>query len=276
MKKTVSVVLCIFLLALSLTACNRAPAGLLADYDEIITVRIGATPTPHAEILEFIAPFLLDENIRLDIHVFTEFAFPNPALSDGSLDANYFQHLPFLENYMAATGNSLHVVGAIHIEPMGAYSQTISCISELPAGGTVAFPDCPVNGPRALILMADNGLLTLSPYAGYHASVHDIIDNPLNLQFIQLTASLLPRVMLDHEADISIINTNHVLHGAPEICPESDALIRETTDTPYANILVVRPEYADHPAILAIMRHLQSERVREFILENYNGIVPVF
>ena len=274
MKKVLALVLCIVLL-LSLGACNRATA-LRPDADGNTVIRIGATPTPHAEILEFIAPFLLEEGIILDIHVFTEFAFPNPALSDGSLDANYFQHIPFLENYMNNTGNELHVVGGVHIEPMGAYSMTISCISELPAGSTVAFPDCAVNGPRALILMADNGLLTLSPYAGYQASIYDITDNPLNLQFVQITASLLPRVMLDREADMSIINTNHVLFGAPEVCPENDALIRETTDTPYANMLVVRPEHAEHPVILTLMRHLQSERVREFILENYTGIVPVF
>jgi len=275
MKRAISLVLCLALLIVSLASCARTEA-LLTDSEGITTIRIGATPTPHAEILEFIAPFLLEEGIRLDIHVFTEFAFPNPALSDGSLDANYFQHIPFLENYMSASGNQLHVVGGVHIEPMGAYSQSISNINELQAGATVAIPDCAVNGPRALILMANNGLLTLSPYAGYQASIYDITDNPLNLQFIQIAASLLPRVMLDREADMSIINTNHVLFGAPGVCPENDALIRETTDTPYANMLVVRPEHAEDPAIHTLMRHLQSERVREFILENYTGIVPVF
>jgi len=276
MKKAITLALCILLLTLSLSACNRASAELRTDSDGNTIVRIGATPTPHAEILEFIAPFLLEEGIRLEVHVFTDFAFPNPALSDGSLDANYFQHVPFLENYMDASGNELYVMGAVHIEPMGAYSMTINNINELPVGAIVAFPDCPVNGPRALILMADNGLLTLSPYAGYHARIHDIIDNPLELQFVQLAAALLPRVLLDQDADMSIINTNHVLSGAPEVDPERDALIRETTDTPYANMLVVRPEHAEHPVMLAIMRHLQTEQVREFILENYSGIVPVF
>ncbi|MCL2360294.1 MAG: MetQ/NlpA family ABC transporter substrate-binding protein [Defluviitaleaceae bacterium] len=269
MKRITALVLCIALLALSFGACNR-------NDDDYITIIIGATPTPHAEILEFISPFLLEEGIRLDIRVFTDFSFPNPALSDGSLDANYFQHMPFLQNFMDRTGNQLHVVGAIHIEPMGAYSQSINHISELQQGALIAIPDCAVNGPRALILMENNGLLTLNPYAGFGASIHDIIDNPLDLEFVQIAAAMLPRVMLDEEADMSIINTNHVLFGAPNIDPVRDSLIMETTDTPYANMLVVRPEDADNPAMLTLLRHLQSERVREFILENYSGVVPVF
>jgi len=269
LAKTLALTLCLALLTLSLAACNRSSG----DY---ITIRIGATPTPHAEILEFISPFLLEEGIRLDIREFTEFSFPNPALSDGSLDANYFQHMPFLENYMQQSGNTLHVVGAIHIEPMGAYSQTLNDISELPIGGLVAIPDCAVNGPRALLLMQENGLLALNPDVGNRAGITDITYNPLELRFLQAGASFLPRIMLDEEADMAIINTNHVLFGAPGIDPVRDSLIMETTDSPYANMLVVRPEDADNPAILTLLRHLQSERVREFILENYSGVVPVF
>jgi len=256
-------------LALSLTACNSGD-------DDIIVIRIGATPVPHAEILEYIAPFLLEEGIRLDIQVFTEFAFPNPALVDGSLDANYFQHGPFLDNFITASGNELSVVGAIHIEPMGAYSQTLGDISELFYGATVAIPDCGVNGPRALLLLEFHDILTLSPYAGTRATIHDIEDNPLGLQFIEITASLLPRVMLDQEADLSIINTNHVL-AATDLDPVSDSLIMEAIDgSPYANMLVVRPEDINNPEILTLLRHLQSDRVRAFILENYSGVVPVF
>jgi len=269
MKKFLSLVLCITLLALSLTACSRE--------DGYTVIRIGATPVPHAEILEFIRPYLLEEGIRLEIRVFTEFAFPNPALSDGSLDANYFQHMPFLESYMTASGNQLHVVGAIHIEPMGAYSQTLDNISELEYGMTVAIPDCGVNGPRALILMEDNGLITINPgVARNRASINDIY-NPLNLNFLQAGAAFLPRIMQDEEADMAIINTNHILFGAPHIDPFRDSLIMETTEgSPYANMLVVRPEDADNPAMHTLLRHLQSERVRAFILENYSGVVPVF
>jgi len=270
LTRVLSLALCLALITLSLASCNRG-----AD-DEIITIRIGATPTPHGEILELISPYLLEEGIRLDILIFTEFSAPNPALADGSLDANYFQHIPFLENYMNASGNQLHVVGAIHIEPMGAYSQTLNHISELPQGATIAIPDCAVNGPRALMLMENHGLLTLNPDAGTSASVHDVTSNPLDLQFIEIAAALLPRVMLDNEADLSIINTNHILFGAPGIDPVRDSLIMESTDSPYANVLVVRPEDANNPEMLALLRHLQSDRVRDFILENFSGVVPVF
>ena len=273
MKKLLSVTLCIVLLALSLgglAACNRGD-------DELIRVRIGATPRPHAEILEYIRPFLLEEGIQLEIVEFTEFALVNPALAQNQLEANFFQHLPFLENYMDASGNRLHVMGAIHIEPMGAYSMTLSDISELPYGGLIAIPDCGVNGPRALMLLELHGILELDPYAGIRAAVHDITYNPLSLRFIEIAPALLPRVLLGREADLSIINTNHVLAGAPQINPEEDSLIMEQIyGSPYANMLVVRPEDADNPVMHTLLRHMQSDRVRQFILNNYTGVVPVF
>jgi len=218
----------------------------------------------------------LEEGIQLEIVEFTEFALVNPALSQNQLEANFFQHVPFLENYMNASGNVLHVMGPIHIEPMGAYSLTLSDINELTYGGSVAIPDCAVNGPRALMLLEDHGLLGLNPYARTIATIHDIPYNPLNLQFIEIAPALLPRVMLNRETDISIINTNHVLAGAPGINPVEDSLIMESVDSPYANMLVVRPEDADNPIMHTILRHLQSDRVRQFILDNYDGVVPVF
>lgn len=273
MKKLLSVTLCIVLLALSLgglAACDRGN-------DDLIRIRVGATPRPHAEILEYIRPFLLEEGIQLEIVEFTEFMLVNPALAQNQLEANFFQHLPFLENYMEASGNQLHVMGAIHIEPMGAYSLTLSDISELPYGATVAIPDCGVNGPRALMLLELHGILSLDPYAGMRAAVHDITYNPLSLRFIEIAPALLPRVLLAREADLSIINTNHVLAGAPQINPSEDSLIMEQVyGSPYANMLVVRPEDADNQALLTLLRHMQSDRVRQFILDNYDGVVPVF
>jgi len=270
MKKALSFLLCIALLTLSLAACGRSNDGYT-------TIRIGATPIPHAEILEFIRPYLLEDGIRLEIREFTEFHFPNPALSDGSLDANYFQHIPFLESYMSHSGNELHVVGAIHIEPMGAYSLTLNCISELTEGMTVAIPECAVNGPRALMLMEENGLLTINPNVASNRATTDDIYNPLGLVFLEVGAAILPRILMDaREADMSIVNTNHILFGAPSIDPIRDSLIMESTDSPYANVLVVRPEDAQNPAILTLLQHLQSERVRQFIYDNYSGVVPVF
>ncbi|MCL2377549.1 MAG: MetQ/NlpA family ABC transporter substrate-binding protein [Defluviitaleaceae bacterium] len=276
MKKLLSLALCVVLLTLSLTACNNGAAT--ADGDGPVRVRVGATPRPHAEILSYIAPFLLEDGILLEIVEFTEFGMVNPALAQNQLEANFFQHMPFLENFTLQTGNVLHVMGAIHIEPMGAYSMTLSDISQLPYNGLVAIPDCAVNGPRALLLMEQHGILNLDPDAGMRATVdNDIIDNPLSLRFIEIAPALLPRVLLANEADLSIINTNHVLTGAPEINPLEDSLIMEYVEgSPYANMLVVRPEDADNPNMHTLLRHLQSDRVRQFILDNYYGVVPVF
>ena len=276
MKKLLSFVLSIALLLLSLSFSACGGNGAATDIAPT-RIRIGATPRPHAEILEYIRPFLLEDGILLEIVEFTEFALVNPALAQNQLEANFFQHIPFLENYMEASGNQLHVMGAIHIEPMGAYSLTISDISELPYGGLIAIPDCGVNGPRALMLLELHEILSLDPYAGIRAAVHDITYNPLNLRFIEIAPALLPRVLLAREADLSIINTNHVLAGAPQINPAEDSLIMEViVDSPYANMLVVRPEDADNPIMHTLLRHMQSDRVRQFILDNYDGVVPVF
>ena len=269
MKRLLALTLCIALLALSLAACG-------SDDGDYIRLRVGASPVPHAEILAYISPFLLEEGIRLEIVEFTDFHLVNPALVDGSLDANYFQHVPFLNDFLARSGNQLHVVGAVHIEPMGAYSMTLSDIGHLPYGAQVAIPDCAVNGPRALMLLEDHGILALNPDVRTTAATSDIAYNPLGLRFIEIAPALLPRVMLDREADLSIINTNHVLAGT-NLNPIEDSLIMEFTEnSPYANMLVVRLEDANNEAILTLMRHLNSDRVRTFILENYDGVVPVF
>ena len=272
--KVTIIVLCIALLTLSLglTACGRN------EPEEGITrIRVGATPRPHMEILQFIAPYLLEEGIELYLIEFTEFGLVNPALSQNQIDANYFQHVPFLHSYIEASGNQLHIVGDVHVEPMGAYSQTLSHIDELFYGATVAIPDDATNGPRALFLLESYGFLVMDRAPGFRAGVNDILENPLNLQFIELAAAMLPRIFLDNQADLSIINTNHVLSGAPHINPVEDSLIMESRyGNPYANVLVVRPEDAENPAVLTLLRHLQSERVRQFILENYDGVVPVF
>ena len=278
MKRLSALALCIVLLTISLAACRSNDGGyLVPGRDGYTLIRIGVSPVPHGEILEYLRPYLLADGIRLEIVEFSEFPQVNPALSDGSLDANYFQHLPFLNNYMNNTGNQLHVVGTVHIEPMGAYSMTLDDISELPHGAEVAIPDCPVNGPRALMLLEDHGILTLNPDVRQTATTQDITNNPLELRFIEIAPALLPRVMLDQQADLSIINTNHVLNGT-DLNPVEDSLIMEfpNPDSPYANMLVVRPVNAENEAILTLMRHLNSDRVRAFILANYDGVVPVF
>jgi len=255
-----------------LAACAdpSGPAGSSGDNTVLI---VGATPRPHAEILEYIRPYLLEEGIELVIREFTDFQVLNPALADGTLDVNYFQHRPFLE--AQPTADQIHVLGYIHIEPMGAYSLTLGSIDELFEGATVALPNDPTNHGRALLLLQTHGLLELDPAAGIRATyTSDILSNPLNLQFQSLDAAILPRILPD--VDVAIINTNHVLAGT-SLNPVRDSLIIETPDSPFANIVAVRNEDAQNPAILTLLEFLQSESVRAFIYREYdNAVLPVF
>jgi D-methionine transport system substrate-binding protein len=269
MKRLLAVV-CVVVLGFGLLAgCNRGN-------DELVRIVIGATPRPHAEILEYITPALREAGIELVIEEFTDFFVPNVALFDGQIMANYFQHTPFLNAYMTNSGNTLHIVGPVHVEPMGAYSMTLDNIMDIPEGGLVAIPHDATNGGRALMLLEQVGLIGLDPAAGILATPNDIIFNPRNLRFIELEAAMLPRALLGNDADLSIVNTNHLIAGT-NLCPVNDSLAREAViGNPYANILVVRPEDANNEYIAILYRHLTSEAVRAFIYRTYTGIEPVF
>lgn len=268
--------------ALALSACGSSD-NTLAEWveGETFTLRIGATARPHAEILEYIRPHLLNDGIELYVVPFSEFVLVNPALHDGTLDANYFQHRPFLETFPQA--DDLYMLGLIHIEPIGAYSSRqggvprYHDISELPEGATIAIPNDATNHGRALLLLQENGLITVNPDAGIRGTYSsDITSNPLNLQFRALDAALLPRMLEDPSIDIAIINTNHVLAGT-DLDPVTDSLIMESPDSPFANGLTVRAVDKDHQALHILLGHLQSERVREFIYREYNNaVLPVF
>jgi D-methionine transport system substrate-binding protein len=262
---------CVVVLGLGLFAgCNRGN-------NELVRIYIGATPRPHAEILEYITPALREAGIELIIRDFTDFAVPNVMLTDGQINANYFQHAPFLNAYIDRTGNRLHIVGPVHVEPMGAYSFTLDNIMDIPENGSVAIPHDATNGGRALMLLEKAGLITLDPAAGILATQHDIIENPRNLRIIELEAAMLPRALSNNEADLSVVNTNHLIAANIGVCPVNDSLIREDVfGNPYANILVVRPEDANCENIATLYRYLTSEAVRAFIMRTYTGIEPVF
>ena len=262
-------------LVLAIAACgSNTPASAQAGSDNT-TIIIGATPRPHREVLLYIAEYLLAEDgITLDIREFTEFHVLNPALADGTLRANYFQHTPFLE--ASPYADQLTMLGLVHIEPMGAYSYTLTDISELPQGGNIALPIDATNHGRALLLLQTHGIITIDPAAGIRATEFDITDNPLNLSFTSMNAELLPLALNDPNVDLAIINTNHVLSGT-NLNPVRDSLIIETPDSPFGNGLAVRNDDVDSPAIQALLRHLQSERVRQFIYREYDGaVVSVF
>lgn len=276
----------LLVLALALTACggasNNAPTGEptdgksqeTAETGEPVTLKVGATAVPHAEILEeVVKPLLEQEGIELDVVVYEDYVQPNLNLQDGEIDANYFQHIPYLEQMVSERNLNLVPLVGVHIEPMGVYSKKISSLDELQDGATVTIPDDPTNGGRALLLLEKAGLIQLKEEAGIEATVSDIAYNPKNLDIKTLEAAMLPRTLED--ADIAVINTNYALQA--DLVPTEDALFIEESDSPYVNILVVREEDKDNEHLAKLAQALISDEVKAYIEEKYQGaVVPAF
>ena len=236
-------------------------------------IKVGATPVPHAEILEFVKPLLAQEGITLEIVEFTDYVQPNLRLADGSLDANFFQHVPYLETFSADHRLNLEVLVRVHVEPMGLYSSRFTDVNDLPNGAQIAIPNDPTNGGRALLLLEAQGLIKLDPAAGITATVLDIVSNPLRLKFSELEAAQLPRVLPD--VDLAIINTNFALEAGLD--PLSDALFIEGSESPYVNVLAVRSSDVDREDLAKLSEALLSDKVKDFILAEYGGsVVPAF
>lgn len=238
-----------------------------------VTLVVGASPAPHAEILKAIAPLLEAQGITLEIKEFTDYILPNTQLAEESLDANFFQHQPYLDDQNSKNGTELEAVTAVHVEPLGAYSKKLNSIDELADGAKVAIPNDATNGGRALILLAKNGLITLKDDTNITSTKADITENNKNLDIIELDAAMLPR-QLD-EVDLALINTNFALEAG--LVPTQDALFIEGADSPYANLLVARPDNKDSDAIQKLAAALNSPEAKAFIEEKYEGsIVPAF
>uniref|UniRef100_UPI0033400BF2 MetQ/NlpA family ABC transporter substrate-binding protein n=1 Tax=Castellaniella defragrans TaxID=75697 RepID=UPI0033400BF2 len=234
---------------------------------------VAATPVPHAELLEFVKPDLAKEGIDLDIKVFTDYVQPNLQVADKQIDANFFQHQPYLDSFNKEHGTHLVTVGLVHVEPFGAYSQKIKDIKDLKDGAKVAIPNDPSNGARALLLLQKQGLIKLKDPSNILATARDVVENPKHLAFHELEAATLPRVLPD--VDLALINTNYALEAG--LNPVKDALFIEGSDSPYANIVVTTAERKDDPAIRKLVDALHTEKVRQYILEHYKGaIVPAF
>lgn len=280
MKKIVSIALMIILLAGLISGCggtDTAPAGQAQNQPEQkqqeVTLKVGATPVPHAEILEFIKPMLKEKGINLEIVEFTDYVQPNKALNEGSIDANFFQHVPYMDEFAKNNNMQLVALAKVHVEPMGIYSKKIKDLSELNDGATISIPNDPTNEGRALLLLQKNGLIKLKDSASLTATPVDIADNPKNLKFSELDAAQLPRTLQD--VDASVINTNFALEAG--LNPLNDAIAIEDKDSPYANVLTVRPDNKDDPAIKALAEALNSSEVKKFIEDKYQGaIVPAF
>ncbi|MCH8498759.1 MAG: MetQ/NlpA family ABC transporter substrate-binding protein [Marinobacter sp.] len=236
-------------------------------------ISIAATPVPHAEILEYIKPSLHERGIDLDVRVFTDYVQPNIQVDQKRMHANFFQHQPYLTNFNDGRGTRLVSIAGIHIEPFGGYSSRIKHIDELAERATVAIPNDPTNGGRALLLLQQQGLITLKPEAGITATPRDIAENPKRLRFRELEAATLPRVL--NQVDLALINTNYALEAG--LRPSEDALFIEGAESPYVNILVVHADNADNASLQKLADTLRTEEVRRFIKEKYQGaVVPAF
>lgn len=244
--------------------------GLNANAD---TLSVAATPVPHAELLEFVKPDLAKEGVDLDIKVFTDYVQPNLQVADKQIDVNFFQHQPYLDSFNKEHETDLVTVGLVHVEPFGAYSQKIKDIQDLKDGAQVAIPNDPSNAARALLLMQQEGLIKLKDPDNILATARDLAENPKNLKFRELEAATLPRILPD--VDLALINTNYALEAG--LNPLEDALFIEDKDSPYANIVVTRADNKDDADVAKLVKALNSDKVREYIVEHYKGaIVPAF
>jgi len=248
-------------------------AGRNAPAAEVL--RVAASPIPHAEILEFVKPRLKAQGIDLQIRVFTDYIQPNLQVEEKHLDANFFQHRPYLESFNREHGTHLVEIpdSKVHIEPFGAYSKKIKNVAQLREGAIVAVPNDPSNSGRALVLLQKQGLIKLRDPSNILATARDIIFNAKKLKVRELEAATLPRVLDD--VDLALINTNYALEAGLD--PARDALFIEGADSPYANFVAARPDNARSPAIQKLVQALHSPEVREFIKKKYRGaVVPAF
>lgn len=254
-----------------LLAVVAAVAAFSAQAAETLTV--AATAVPHAEILEFVKPSLAKEDVDLKVKVFTDYIQPNVQVAEKRLDANFFQHQPYLDEFNKGKGTNLVSVAGVHLEPLGAYSSKYKKLDEIPSGANVVIPNDATNGGRALLLLEKAGLIKLKDAKNILSTPKDIAENPKGLKIRELEAATLPRVLT--QVDLALINTNYALEA--KLDPAKDALIIEGSDSPYVNILVARPDNKDSDAMKKLVGALHSPAVKQFILEKYKGaVVPAF
>ena len=280
MKKLLTLALSLTL-CLSLAACGGSKETPAAEEKpaeteapaETTVLNVAASATPHAEILEVCVPILAEQGIDLQVHVYGDYVVPNTAVEEGAEDANYFQHVPYLDNFNAENGTHLVSVAGVHIEPMGIYAGKTTSLDALADGASVAVPNDVTNEARALLLLEAQGLIKLSDDAGLDATPNDIVENPKNLTFKELEAAMIPNAV--DEVDLSVINVNYALEAG--FNPTEDALAIEDANSPYVNIVAVKEGNENNPAVLALVDALHSDAVRDFIQEKYAGaVVPAF
>ncbi len=258
------------------TAAETTAEETTAASGDLQKIVVGASPAPHAEILKAANEVLKEKGYELEIKEYVDYIQPNLALESGDLDANYFQHLPYLESFNKENGTNLVSAGAIHYEPFGVYAGKTTSLDELQDGATIAVPNDTTNEARALLLLEAQGLIKLKEDAGLTATKNDIVENPKNLQLYEVEAAQLPRVIGD--VDVAVINGNYAIEAGYKV---SDALAVEASDslaaTTYGNVVAVRAGEENDPAIQALIEALTSDEVKAFIESTYDGaVVPLF
>ena len=277
MKKVFALIAALAFSALALAGCGSqqsASSGASSAASGAKTLKVGATAVPHAEILEAAKPLLEKEGITLEIVEFNDYVQPNLALNDKELDANFFQHEPYLKNFMDEHKEvKLKNAAGIHIEPMGVYSKKIKKLDELKDGATIAIPNDTTNGGRSLLLLEKSGIIKLKEGVGEKATVGDIAENKKNIKFQEVEAAQVPRTLDD--VDAAVINSNFAMQV--NLDPTKDAMFIEDSTSPYVNIIAVREGDENRPEIQALIKVLHSDEIKQFITEKYKGaVVPAF
>ena len=252
----------------------------IALADEVITV--GASPVPHAELLKYAKPLLAKQGYTLKVTEFSDYVTPNLALSQKQLDANFFQHQPYLTQYDKDHGTNLVALVKVHLEPMGVYANSTTEASLIKSkkavdtlnGSKVGVPSDPTNEGRTLNLLQSNGIIKIKSGVAYPTK-KDIVANPYNVKIIELDPAMLPRALKGNQLDIAVINSNFALSAGMQ--PTKDALFIETKDSPFANIVVIRPDEVNEPKIKALAKVMNSPEMKQYIVQKYNGqIIPAF
>ena len=287
MKKKLLALLLGLTLCLSLAACGGSDEGAADDTAgeegvtaeeggetaETVTLTVAASPTPHAVILEACIPLMEEKGYELVVNQYDDYVVPNTAVEDGDEDANYFQHIPYLDEFNETRGTHLVNVAGVHIEPMAIYAGKSASLEDLPDGALIGVPNDATNEGRALLLLEAQGLITLDDSSNLTATPINIVDNPKNLQFEEIEAKTLPSSLPD--LDLAVINSNYALGAG--LNPTTDALAIESADSPYVNVLVVKEGNEDNAAVQALVEVLHSDTIRDFINEEFDGaVVPAF
>lgn len=261
------------------TAASSEAAESTAETSELAgtTLKVAASPTPHAEILNAAKDILAEQGIDLEVIEFTEYVQPNLVTESGEVDANYFQHKPYLDGFNVKQGTHLVSVGPVHYEPLGIYPGKSDDLANIADGATIAVPNDTTNEARALQLLATQGLITVRDDAGLTATINDITENPHNIKFEEIEAAQLPRTVQD--VDFAVINGNYALAAGFSV--KNDALATEDASSEaaqtYANILAVKEGRENDPAIQALYAALTSDKVKDYINSTYDGaVVPIF